>query len=257
MTLSRRKFLRISSCASGCVAMPWLPSGWGGEEVPSEQPVPSVDCLLLDLREDCSVPESLAGYEAALSEVQLSYARAASVTERQCHWAVVPAATVLGVSSVEALSGFLESGGCLLLESGLGFVDYSASEVQRRLLRSHLGVQIEPPVNLWAAAGGHHHVPYVDYLWPVQTKVRDFSRVVPVSPRGGDVIAWIRGLPVALKQSVGKGTLVFLGSPLGPALLAGDGEAGRWFRVLLASTSLDLVPPEGVNKSERLESVPL
>jgi hypothetical protein len=217
--------------------MPCLPFRWGGGEGPPEQPAPAVDCLLLDLEADCSLPESLAGYESALSRIQLSYARAASVAGRHCHWAVVPAATFLGVSSVRALLVFLENGGCLLLESGLGFVDYSASNVQRGLLRSHLGVQIEPPVDLWAAAGGHCHVPYVDYLWPLQTKIRDFSRVVPVSPQGGDVIGWIRGLPVALKRKVGKGTLIFLGSPLGPALLAGDPEARRWFGELLATTS--------------------
>jgi hypothetical protein len=223
--------------------MPWLPFGWARGEGSPEQLGVGVDCLLLDLRAECSLPESLAGYEAALSGAQLSYARAVSVSGRQCHWAVVPAATVLGVIFAQSLSVFLEDGGCLLLESGLGFVDHSTSDVQRRLLRSHLGVQIEPPVDLWAAAGGHCHVPYVDYLWPLQAKVRDFSRVVPVSPRGGDVIAWTRGLPVALKQKVGKGTLVFLGSPLGPALLAGDPQARRWFSELLATTS-----PSQVNR---------
>jgi hypothetical protein len=171
-----------------------------------------------------------------MSGARLYYARAVSALGQQCHRVIVPAATVLDVSFARALSVFLENGGYLLLESGLGFVDFSASDVQRGLLRSHLGVQIEPPVNLWAVAGGHCHTPYVDYLWPLQTKIRDFSRVVPVSPQGGDVIGWTRGLPVALKRKVGKGTLIFLGSPLGPALLAGDPEARRWFRELLATT---------------------
>jgi hypothetical protein len=223
--------------------MPWLSFRWEGWEGPPEQPAPAVDCLLLDLEADCSLPESLAGYESALSGIQLSYARVTSVAGRQCHWAVVPAATVLGENSVRVLSVFLENGGCLLLECGLGFVDYSASGEQLGLLRSHLGVQIEPPVDLWAATGGHCHVPYVDYLWPFQTKIRDFSRVVPVSPQRGDVIGWIRGLPVAMKQKVGNGTLVFLGSPLGPALLAGDPEARRWFSELQATASLNTVPP--------------
>src|SRR5205807_8785254 len=86
-------------------------------------------------------------------------------------------------------------------------------------------------------------VPYVDYVWPIPTKVRDFSRAVPVSVRASlvttrsacEVIAWADGWPVAAKRKIGKGTLVFLGSPLGPALWSGDREASCWLRKLLAA----------------------
>src|SRR6266571_3700339 len=44
----------------------------------------------------------------------------------------------------------------------------------------------------------------------------------------GEVIAWVDDLPVALKRPGGRGNLIFLGSPLGPALWAGDAEARRW-----------------------------
>jgi hypothetical protein len=41
-------------------------------------------------------------------------------------------------------------------------------------------------------------------------------------------------MPVALKKRVGKGTLIFLGSPLGPALGASDLEARHWLQSVTA-----------------------
>lgn len=84
----------------------------------------------------------------------------------------------------------------------------------------------------------------MDYVWPTPAKVRDFSRAVPVSTGASsvttrsmcEVIGWIDGWPVAAKRKVGKGTLVFLGSPLGPALWSGDREAHRWLGEVLACT---------------------
>ena len=49
-----------------------------------------------------------------------------------------------------------------------------------------------------------------------------------LSTQAGEVIAWVDGLPVALKRPGGRGNLIFLGSPLGPALWAGDAQARRW-----------------------------
>jgi len=48
----------------------------------------------------------------------------------------------------------------------------------------------------------------------------------------GDNIAWAGELPVALKRRVGAGTLIYLGSPVGPALWAGDVEAKRWLHAV-------------------------
>src|SRR5437764_965136 len=55
------------------------------------------------------------------------------------------------------------------------------------------------------------------------------ARTGPVGRQAGEVIAWVDGVPVALKRRGGRGgTLIFLGSPLGPALWAGDAQARRW-----------------------------
>jgi hypothetical protein len=76
-------------------------------------------------------------------------------------------------------------------------------------------------------------MPYVDYTWPCRATVRDFSRVVPVEGPG-KIIARVDSMPVSLKRSSGRGTLIFLGSPLGPVLLAGDAEARRWLYQVVA-----------------------
>ena len=99
------------------------------------------------------------------------------------------------------------------------------------------GVHIEAPVRLWPGRGARG-VPYVDYRWPSSAKIRDFSRVVPLGRQSegeGEIIARVEGLPVALKRRLGRGHLIFLGSPLGPALWAGDAEARRWLFLTLGA----------------------
>jgi hypothetical protein len=44
-------------------------------------------------------------------------------------------------------------------------------------------------------------------------------------------------VPVALMRRVGRGTLLFLGSPLGPALWADDAEARRLLLDVVSSGS--------------------
>jgi hypothetical protein len=115
----------------------------------------------------------------------------------------------------------------VLLESGAAFGDFRSHRDQ---LRDYFQVLLGPPTELWPARG----IPYVEYTWPVSTKVRDFSRVIPLAPQRGTVIARVDGIPVALARRVGPGTLVYLGSPLGPALWAGDAQARQWLGALVA-----------------------
>src|ERR1051326_8251675 len=70
---------------------------------------------------------------------------------------------------------------------------------------------------------------------PMRASVRDYSRVVPLADQPGEVIGWEGGIAVALKRRVGMGTLVYLGSPLGPALWADDQQARRLLLQLLAT----------------------
>lgn len=75
--------------------------------------------------------------------------------------------------------------------------------------------------------------PYVDFVWPIATKVRDFSKVSPVAADRGDIIATVDGIPVASRRRVGLGTLIHLGTPLGPALWFGDREARQWLEAVV------------------------
>jgi hypothetical protein len=127
----------------------------------------------------------------------------------------------------------VERGATVVLESGVGFVDAAEVRAHRAWLDQFFGVLAEIPVDLWAGKTLRGRIPYVDYLWPRPTKVRDFSRIIPISPKVGQVIARADDRPVALRRMIGRGNLVFLGSPLGPALYAGDREAHRWLQDLL------------------------
>jgi hypothetical protein len=147
----------------------------------------------------------------------------------------------------------MAAGTHVLLESGAAFLSPAEFTAHQRMLNGYFDIAVGPPVDLWAGkraddapvrhrAGGYPgksldrnvSIPYVNYLWPREIKVRDFSRVIPVSARSEDVIGKVAALPVALKKPTAKGTLIFLGSPLGPALRAGDPEALSWLRLLAA-----------------------
>jgi hypothetical protein len=220
----------------------------------------SLECALLDLGDGCGLRESLAGYRAVLTGMGVPFDTSAAAPgacpdagrERRVRmgdWpalgartCIVPAAVELPSSIVNTLALCLGAGGCVLLESAAGFADPHRCRAQQAVLREQFGVSIEAPVHLWVQARRRRDVPYVDYVWPLATKVRDFSRVVPVARQETDIIGWINGLPVALKRKVGRGTFIFLGSPLGPALRTGDAEAHRWLGKLLACSGALCLP---------------
>ena len=148
---------------------------------------------------------------------------------------IVPGAVEIPPAAVRAISACLEAGGLVLLESGAGFASARDCSTQRAVLRDTFQVQVESPIDLWPKANGSA-IPYVDFTWPVAARVRDFSRVMPLASGAGEIIAHVNGLPVALKRRSGPGTLIVLGSPLGPALWAGDAEARQWLRAVLEAT---------------------
>ncbi len=242
MRVSRRHFLGTAAGAAAALLPAPTPAG------SSEVSPPSVDCALLDLGTDCALPESCAGYEAALKSSGLRYVRASAGILPRCRAAIVPGLMVMEPEVARSVEAWLESGGLLVLESGAGFAAAAAFDEHRRFLDVHFDLQVERPIHVWREAGGlcraKSGVPYVEYTWPLRAQVRDFSRVVPLCGEGavgrsssqilGQIIGWIGARPVAVKRGVGKGTLVFLGSPLGPTLLAGDREARGWLNELLA-----------------------
>jgi hypothetical protein len=180
---------------------------------------------VLDLGSDCILRESMAGIcRTGIPACTLPVDRLESLAY------VVPAAAGLTDDQAARLSRHVQHGGWLIFESAAGFGGF---ESQRRQLARHFRLIIEPPVDLWA---GNASAPYVDYHWPARAKVRDFSSVVPVAAASAKIIGTIGAIPVAARL----GRLIFLGSPIGPSLLAGDREAHLWFNALLQSTASPL-----------------
>lgn len=179
-------------------------------------------CILLDLGEHCALRESLAGYQAALAGVE---SVAGSVL-------IVPAAGAMAGAAARRIVRHVEQGGTLILESGATFAPPASAAFRdhRDALREVLGLDVEPPRALGREGT---RVPYVEFRWPSPTLVRDFSAIVPVDARDGEQIARVEDTTVALARRRGRGMLIFLGSPIGPALWAGDAEARRWLHEVL------------------------
>ena len=161
------------------------------------------------------LPESRAGYLKALAgrDAQRVF--------------VLPAAAGFEPS----LPQRVRSGQWVIFESAAGFADPGQLEEQRAGLAA-FGLTLEKPTALWK---GGPRPPYVELEWPVHALVRDFSRVVPV--HGGQTIAKIGRLEVAALRRAGAGALIFLGSPLGPALWSDDARAHAWLESVLAAAA--------------------
>ncbi len=175
MGMTRRRFLGYAAGAA-TLALPF----------DLLRPDRSHWAAVLDLKESCSLRESLAGYESALTGLALR--RTALI---------VPAALTLPPPAVRSIVSCLQAGGIVLLESGAGFAAGRDFRAHRVALRDYLHLRVEAPVPLWSAPTSAPRIPYVDYTWPSSAKVRDFSRAVPVGRQAGEVIAWVDGLPVA------------------------------------------------------------
>ena len=192
--------------------------------------------LLLDLEDHCALRESVAGFARGLKAAGVAFEAAARGADLRAPLVVVPAAIPHSHASHAALRRAAESGSTVLYECGAAYASPAVFAAGQRLLERHFGLRLRVPLHLWAgapAAGGREcGAPYVQYRWPVRALVRDFSRILPVSVARQCVIGSWGEAPVACRLQFGEGAIVFLGSPLGPHLLAGDPEAHAWLRAL-------------------------
>jgi hypothetical protein len=267
MKISRREFVKTAGCsaAASLCAIPSL--AFSADDSRSKA---GVDCTLLELKSNCALPESFAGVRSSLGNSHHCVGENAfasstflpgafAVTDALRRVVVVPGSGLVSAETFLAVAATLERGATVLWESGAAFLQPRHFAAQRALASKYFGVAIEEPVEVWSRAVsrkavsarkdaseiilgaramraiGHQQVPYVSYRWPRQAHVREFSRVIPVSAASGHAIAHWREIPVAWSKSAGRGRLVFLGSPIGPALLAGDAEADSLFRLMIAS----------------------
>src|SRR5438094_7779728 len=216
MDITRRRFLGYSAgvVTAGLRGLPLDPT--------------SRRYVLLDLDEHGCFRESVSGYESALTSAGVRWmpGDARWISPARCAVLIVPAALEIPPPVVRVIMSCLQTGASVILESGAGFAADREFRAHRVVLRDYLQVHIEEPVELWPE-NSSQRIPYVDYTCPRPAKVRDFSRVVPLGRQTGEVIARVEGLPVGLRRASGRVRLIFLGSPLGPALWAGDAEARR------------------------------
>jgi hypothetical protein len=130
---------------------------------------------------------------------------------------IVPAARQLSRQAGCELLRQVTSGTWLILESGLCFMPRAEAIGQIRVLRDVFGFEVRVPL---ASRGA-----YIEYAWPLRRLVRDFSMVTSLECPQTEAIAKFGGVSVCAKRPVGKGGIIFLGSMLGPGLLAEEREA--------------------------------
>jgi len=231
MRISRREFVGNAAGTVGWLYL-WRASGDGssGGRERSEG-----GCAVLDLGADCGLRESLQGYQEALKTNSVSVREFRNW--RRSSVVVVPglaARTTTSAELIRMVRDFLDDGKSVLLESGAGFASAREFAGHCEMLWDAFEIQAGPAVDVWGSreGGARVYAPYVEYVWPCHAMVRDFSRVIPVAAADEEAIASAGRLTVATRKRVGEGTLIFLGSPLGPALLAGDVEAKEWLRAL-------------------------
>ncbi len=231
MPISRRRFL---GCAAGASAA-GLAGSFAWARTSFRNPAVAPGCKLVVSGPGCTLPESAAGYESALSSAGVHYQRASFQSLTPARTIILPAFECVDQGGALQLRDYLERGSTVLFESGAAFSAPGEFSIHRSLIKRVFGLGLHSPIGLWDSADSFRRSPYVDYRWPLAVKVRDFSRIVPLDATGGDAIAWFHDLPVSARRRVGNGTLVFLGSPLGPHLLSGDREACRWLAAFCSS----------------------
>src|SRR5256885_875566 len=224
MDITRREFLGVTAGAVSIVALPQQRLTTHG---PRSEPFEKWWTMYFDPNNyDC---ESAQGYRSALSPGRW-WGRSVGDPDpfANLSFLVAPYVVSLDPGFSDCLVQALQSGTTVLLESGAGFADHYMFRQHRRWLRENLAIRVVQPRDPWA----NRSTPgarYVEFTWPRRVTIRDFSHVVALADeQPGEIIAWAGDLAVALRRRVGKGTLIYLGSPVGPALWAGDPEAQRW-----------------------------
>src|SRR5262245_33820345 len=220
MRMTRRQFLNCTAAAAS--------QGLSRDLRPLSRRRSST-AVILDLQQQCRLRESVAGYESALAGLGARPVTADGLvrSDAPCLAMVVPAALEIPPAALRSIRICLRAGGTVILESGAGYATEPDCLAHRTGLQECFAIRIDKPVDLWSPRARPRAVPYVEYTWPRAAQLRDFSRAVPVGAArrsGGEIIGHVNGLPVALKRDSGRGTLIFLGSPVGPALWAGDAE---------------------------------
>ena len=174
----------------------------------------------------CLSEESANGFRRLLDGNK----RAIDISSRNI--VILPGMRYLPKKTAVQLFQRVHSGTWLILESGMPFASAAEAAERLRVLHSVFGLTVHVPVPARTAEVGPSNS-YVAYTWPGRFLVRDFSAVTPVQCSQQEVIASFRDMAVCAKRSVGAGGIIFLGSMLGPALLAQEREAQELGKAIL------------------------
>jgi len=170
--------------------------------------------------------ESARGFQAALRRTGERFEISDSVPSCSAELIVLPFAAALARQQVLRLRTQVVSGCSVIIESGASFASHDEKLRQSVMWRHTFGVRVDlrPSAGTWPAGDSPD---YVRYHWPADTQIRHFGEFFPVHLSGAEEIAIYRGRTVAIRKQIGRGELLFLGSPLGPILAAEDHQAAE------------------------------
>jgi hypothetical protein len=197
--MTRRSLLQGAGLAFAAVQLPLLPRA---ESTPRLH-IAHEDHLL--------ATESARGYSQVL---------AASTGKSVERCSIVAGLRNLAKREGYLLADAVEKGRWLLIESGTSFATASESSYHRHLMRELFGLQI----GLHAPSQDLKDL-YVTYEWPTRCMVRHFGGAVGIEADDQNVIARAGRMPIAVRMTVGKGGIIYIGTPLGPVLPSGDRDA--------------------------------
>ena len=141
---------------------------------------------------------------------------------------IVPSASALRGAALSSLVREAQQGATVLIDLADGFASRSDTARTRTHVERYLGVEVADPVAYASAE-------YVVFRWPLPVQVRHFTRVSFITPGRNIPIAHLGSHSIAVRKEVGLGSVLIIGSNLGPLLLAGDAQAHQVFARLLAA----------------------
>ncbi len=197
--MTRRSLLQGAGTAFAALQFPLFSRG------------PSTPLLHIAHENHLLATESARGYSQVL---------ASSMSKSVDGCSVVAGLRTLAEREGYLLADAVGEGRWLLIESDLCFATASESAYHRHLMRELFGLQLGLPVT-----SQDLNDLYVTYDWPVRCMVRHFGGGVAIEADDDDVIARAGGMPIAVRKTVGKGGIIYIGTPLGPLLTSGDREA--------------------------------
>jgi hypothetical protein len=206
--MKRREFIQ---CAIGAAlaALPWHQASVEEGYVR----------LLPAAKGDLAGEESESGFAQAIERLSQAHPRTSRTV-------IVPSASALEGTGFLSLAGAARRGATVLIDLADGFSASSDLARTRTGLYHHFGVEVANPVTYPTGD-------YVFFRWPHPAQIRHFTRISCIKQGKSKVIAHLGSSPVAVRQEIGLGAVVILGSALGSHLLAGDEQAGQIFASLV------------------------